>query len=45
MGEDISLDDLKSPSKNKHGQLCDGRNIVNLGKAALADVRILSAMA
>ena len=39
------LEDLKSPSKNKHGQLCDGRNIINLGKTALADVRVLSAMA
>ena len=44
MGEDVTLDDLKSPSKNKLGKLCDGRNIINLGKAALADVKVLTAM-
>ena len=40
MGEYISLDDLKSPSKNKVDELCMGRYVYNLGKAELHDVNI-----
>ena len=36
---------MKSPSKNKVAELCQGRHIYNLGKIALHDVKILSAWA
>ena len=45
MGEDISIEDLKSPSKNKVGELFIGRYVYNLGKSVLHDVKLFSVLA
>ena len=42
MGENISSNGLRSPSKTKINKMCTGSNIINLAKVLLHDIIIYS---